>query len=387
MKINRKPWLQIISTTIIRTVYTTGFRMVFPYQPIFMKELGIDLRQMTRMYAGRSLVGVFSPFLASIADTKGRKTGMLAGMVVFSLGTLGVVIWPTLGGFFLFLVFSLLGKAIFDPAMQAYFGDTIPYNRRGLVLGITEISWSLAFFLGVPVAGFLMNQYGLLSPFLVLSVLSMLLILAAVYIIPPDTLSTRQPSSTLKNFGKVFSSGSAMAGLGAMLWISLGNQLVNVVFGVWLNDSFSFQIAALGGASAIIGIAELIGEGGVSIVSDRISPQKAVMAGLIGSVLSSAALPFLGGTVLGAYLGLFAYYLMFEFTIVSGLPLMTQVLPETRATLMALNIASISLGRVLGSLIAAPLYAGGFGIIALVATVGNLLAIFSLRYVVVKEDQ
>jgi uncharacterized membrane-anchored protein len=53
---------------------------------------------------------------------------------------------------------------------------------------------------------------------------------------------------------------------------------------------------------------------------------------------------------------------------------------------MALNIASASLGRGLGSIIAAPLYAGGFGLNATFAVVVNLLAILSLRYVIVKED-
>jgi hypothetical protein len=53
---------------------------------------------------------------------------------------------------------------------------------------------------------------------------------------------------------------------------------------------------------------------------------------------------------------------------------------------MALNIASASLGRGIGSLIAAPLYAWGFGLNAAFAAIVNLLAIISLRYVLVKEE-
>ncbi len=360
--------------------------MVFPLQPILMKGFGISLVQITRMYAGQSLVGIFSPILASIADTKGRKTGMLVGMIIFSLGSLVVVILPTALGFFLFLVLSLMGKAIFDPSMQAYFGDTIPYERRSFVLGIIEFSWSLGFFIGVPAVGFLMKEFGLLSPFLVLTIVGVLLILIAIYIIPPDSVSKRISPSILKNLRLVFSSIPALGGLGVMLFISFSNQLVNAVFGVWLNESFALKIAALSGASALIGISEFVGEGGVSLLVDRIGPKKAVLIGLIGSVVSSAVLPFLGRTVWGAFIGLFFFYLTFEFTIVSGIPLMTQVLPEARATLMALLISSKSLGRGIGSLIAAPLYVNGFVLIAIFATIGNLLAIFFLRPVVVKQD-
>ncbi len=386
MEINRKTWRQLSITTIIRTIYSTGFRMVFPYQPMLMKGLGIELAQMTRLIAGQSVVGIFSPFLASMADTRGRKTGMLTGMILFCLGSLVVVFQPTVLGFFLFLVLSLLGKSIFDPSIQAYFGDHVPYQRRGLVLAISEMSWSMSFFIGMPAVGFLMNQFGLLAPFLVLGVLGVISFLVVIVIIPPDHILTTERPSLLTNFSLVFQSSSALAGLGVMLVICFSNQLVNVVFGVWLNESYGLQIAALGGASAVIGISELIGEGGVSLISDRLSKQKAVLVGLIGNILASILLPFLGRTMWGAYLGLFLFYLTFEFTIVSMIPLMTGVLPEARATVMALNIASASLGRGLGSLIAAPLYVGGFGLNAVFAAVVNLLAILSLRYVIVKED-
>lgn len=386
MKINRKIWNQLTITTIIRTVYSTGFRMIFPYQPIFMKELGMSLSQMTRLIAGQSAVGILSPLLASVADARGRKTGMLIGMLVFCLGTLVVAIQPTVLGFFLFLIFSLVGKAIFDPSIQAYFGDKIPYQRRGFVLAISEVSWSMSFFLGVPAAGFLLNQFGLLAPFLVLAVLGILSFLVVIIIIPPDIAPEPHRRSLGSNIGQVIRPGPALAGLGVTLFICFANQIINVVFGVWLNESYGLQIAALGGASAVIGISELIGEGGVGLVSDRLSKQKAVLYGTIGNILASAALPFLGGTVWGAYLGLFFFYLTFEFTIVSIIPLMTGVLPEARATVMALNIASASLGRGLGSIIAAPLYTMGFGLSAAMAAIVNLLAIFSLRYVVVIEE-
>ncbi len=385
MKLSRKTWLQISGTTLIRTVTNTGFRMVFPFQPILMEGLGISLITITRMYAGQSLVGIISPFLASLADTRGRRTGMLSGLILFGLGTLVVSLFPSSLGFLLFLILSMLGKAIFDPSNQAYFGDTVPYERRGFVLGITETSWSLSFFLGMPIIGFLLDRVGLLSPFLFLTALTILSILVTLVIIPPDTKAQAKPRSILRNFQLVIRSGTALAGLGVMLMICAANQLVNVVFGVWLNQSFGMQIAALGGASALIGIAELLGEGGVSAIADRIGMRKAVAYGLIASVLSSLLLPLVGGSTAGAYLGLFVFYLTFEFTIVSLIPLMTGVLPEARGTVMALCIASANLGRGLGSWIAAPIFSGGFWVNALAAAIVNLLAILVLRYVIVNE--
>jgi predicted MFS family arabinose efflux permease len=239
----------------------------------------------------------------------------------------------------------------------------------------------------MPLVGFLLAQVGLLSPFIFLTILSIFSFVAILLLIPSDKGTTNKTGSISKNFNLVFRSSTALAGLGVMLLICTANQLVNVVFGVWLNQSFGLQIAALGGASALIGIAELLGEGGVSAIADRIGTRKAVAYGLTGSVLSSILLPLFGGSTTGAYLGLFLFYLTFEFTIVSLIPLMTGVLPEARGTVMALSIASANLGRGLGSWIAAPIFLRGFWLNALVAAVVNLLAILVLRYVVVKEDQ
>jgi predicted MFS family arabinose efflux permease len=385
MKVKRKYWLQVPLITIIRTVLNTGFRMVFPFQPFFMQGFGIGLEQMARMLAGRSFLGLFSPFLASLADSRGRKTGMLVGLSLFSIGSLAVVIHESVIAFFIFILLSLLGKSVFDPSIQAYFGDQIPYQRRGLVLALTEMSWSGAFFIGVPVVGFLLDRFGLISAFWMLSILGLIAILSVMVSIPPDPEPRQDRPSLMANFGTVLSSPAALAGLSLMVLICLGNQLVNVVFGVWLNESFAFQIAALGGASAVIGLSELIGEGGVSLISDRLSKKKAVLVGLLGSSLSAAVLPFLGRTRTGAVIGLFFFYLSFEFTIVSVIPLMTGVVPEARATLMALNIASASLGRGMGSLIAAPIYNVGFPLTAALTAGVNLLALIALRYVFVKE--
>ena len=386
MEISRKTWYQITSTTLIQTVLNIGFRMVFPFQPVLMKGFNISLAQITRMYAGQSLIGILSPFVASLADTRGRRTGMFAGLILFSLGTLLIVIFPTPGGFFIFLVLSMMAKAIFDPSMLAYYGDIIPYQRRGFVIGIIEISWSMSFFLGMPVVGFLMSRFGLIAPFILLAILGIMAIVVILFLIPADSIKRGQEQSPMANIGRVFRSGTAMAGLGVTLFICTANQLINVVFGVWLNQSFGMQIAALGGASIVIGIAELIGEGGVSAIADRISTQRAVLLGLVGNILACGALPLLGRTDWGAYLGLFLFYLTFEFAIVSLIPLMTGVLPAARGTVMALNIASANLGRGLGSLIAAPLFMGGFWVSALGAAIVNLLAILALRYVVVRED-
>jgi len=69
--------------------------------------------------------------------------------------------------------------------------------------------------------------------------------------------------------------------------------------------------------------------------------------GLAGSLL---LLPILAGMgLVVAMSGLVLAVLCFEFSIVSLLPLATELAPEARASLLSLNIMAISVGRMVGA--------------------------------------
>jgi len=359
-------------------VGNTTHRMVYPFLPIFGRGLGIDLSGLSLVLTVRGLVGVFGPFLASLSDSRGRKTGMLFGMALFSVGVSLVVLYPTLPSFVLALIFTMLSKYTFDPAMQAYLGDRIAYRQRGLALAVTELGWSFSFILGVPLVGFLIARGGWMAPFPLLLILGLLSLLGLAWMLPGDqAVGINRPSLWL-NMRSVFTSQPAMAGLMVSMLISIANEVVNLVFGVWMENSFGLQITALGAASAVIGFSELGGETLVGVLVDRLGKVRSVGIGLVLNCTAAIALPVLGKNLPGALLALFLFYLTFEFTLVSTLPLMTEVLPASRATLMAANVASHSLGRAAGAFIAAPIFELGFFASALAAVLLNLLALVSL---------
>jgi predicted MFS family arabinose efflux permease len=93
--------------------------------------------------------------------------------------------------------------------------------------------------------------------------------------------------------------------------------------------------------------------------TDRLGKPNAVALGLLLNCLAALLLPLLGRSLPGALIGLFLFYISFEFSIVSAIPIMTEIMPAARATLMATTIAGHSLGRALGALLATPLYSLG----------------------------
>jgi predicted MFS family arabinose efflux permease len=365
---------------LLRTILNTAHRMVYPFLPTFARGLGVDIATMSLLMTGRSLVGAMSPVFAPLADRRGRKFGMVVGIVIFTAGVGLVAFHPRLWTLAVALMLAMVGKFIFDPSMQAYFGDRVPYEKRGMALAVTEVAWSMAFIAGVPLMGILIGRSGWSAPFPVLTGLGVIMFFVIWRIVPRADPHHQAASNSRDGYRAVFTSIPALAGISIALWASAGNELVNVIFGVWLEDSFGLRIAALAGASAVIGLSELSGEGLVAFTTDRLGKPLALAIGLIANALAAILLPFIGQTQAGALVGLFLFYITFEYIMVSHIPLMTELVPSARATMLSINVTGHSIGRALGALLAARIYQEfGFLFVAFATVVFNLAALMALR--------
>ena len=372
--------VQLVIFMFLRIILNTMHRMIYPFLNIFARGLGVDFETLSKIVAARNFVGIFGPVFAPVADKQGRKFAMLLGIVAFTIGMGAVVLHPSLLTFGLALLLALLGKYLFDPAMQSYFGDRIPYEKRGTALAITEVAWGLSFIVGVPLMGFLIAKYGWTAPFPLLAVLGVGMFLVIMWMVPHAPHASQQlVTDSRKNFRTVLTSVPALAGISIAVWASAGNEVVNLIFGVWLEDSFGLKIAALAGASAVIGLSEISGEGLVALTTDRLGKPRALLLGLTGNALAALLLPIVGRTEVGALVGLFLFYITFEYIMVSHIPMMTELVPEARATLLSFNLTGHSLGRLIGSLLATFIYERfGFLPVTLLAVMFNIFALIAL---------
>ena len=94
----------------------------------------------------------------------------------------------------------------------------------------------------------------------------------------------------------------ARYGLLMSLMLISSNEVINLVFGVWLEDSFGLKLAALGAASAVIGISEISGES-LGGCLGQVGSQSSIMVGMGMMLVVSLLLPFLGGSKFAALIG------------------------------------------------------------------------------------
>lgn len=386
--------LQVSILTVIRTLINTMYRMIYPFLGVFRDGLGVSLPALSLVLTVRSLLGACGPFLATIGDSRGRKTGMVVGMSLMVAGAAVVAIWPTYPAFFIALLLMVLGKYAHDPSLLAYLGDRVPYQRRGFIIAISEMGWSLAFIVGVPLVGLLIAKSGWPAPFRWFTLLGSVALGVIIWMIPKDAVVQRNGFPLWSNFKNVLTYTPAIVGMLIGVFVSSANEVVNTVFGVWMEDAFGLKIAALGMASAVIGISEFSGELFVIGFTDRLGKAKAVSLGLVLNSISALLLPVLARNTWGALLGLFLLYITFEFTLVSVIPMMTEIMPTYRATMTAFSAASHSLGRAIGAPIATLLYSSQTWFVnlplpaitgnVLAAILLNLLSLFSVQYLVRK---
>ncbi len=374
--------LQVAVATLSRLVMNTSRRFMYPFAPALSRGLAVPLTSITSLIAINQFTGILSPLFGPLSDRWGYRVMMMAGLGVVAVGMIAGGFLPWYGIILMALFMAGVGKSIFDPALQAYVGERVPFERRGLVIGLIETSWAGASLIGIPLVGLAIQQWGWQSPFLILGGLALLGTVGLGLVLPKVSPPQKQQTAKKARFFEVWrhlaGNRAAWGMLGFGFFISMANDVLFVVYGVWLEKSFALGLVALGTATIVIGLAELLGEALTASVSDKIGLKRAVIIGLVLSTCSYMLLPLIGTTLILALVGLFITFVTFEFAIVTSLSFITEVLPQARATMMSSFIATTGLGRVVGALLGGSVWL--WGDLLMVGAVATGLSFLSLLF-------
>ncbi len=377
----RAIWLQAGLFAFCRLIIFTPIRMIYPFLPALARGLDSDLPTLSLAVSLSMLTSAAAPFLASIAERSGRKTALLVGLVLFCAGAALLPFWAAVPAFFLMLFLINLGDNVFGPASQAYLADHIPYERRGRVMAVIEMGWPLSLILVTPLVGVLIDRFGWQSPFIWLAAGGMILVIMVARAVPRDAPPALSGLSLLTDLRGLLTHRPVIAGMLVGLLMVFGNQVVGLVFGAWMEDSFGLKVTALGLASMIIGAGELGGQIFSAGIMDRIGKHRAVAAGLLINLLAALSLRWLGGSLAASLAWLGVFFFTSEFALISTMPIMSEVAPRLRATAMTVYFSAITLGIALGAWLAPLIYTRGMSANGLAAAACNLLALLALTQV------
>jgi predicted MFS family arabinose efflux permease len=353
---------------------------MFPFLPAIARGLGVGIEAIALIVTVRSALGLAGPALGSVVDSWGRKVGLTMGLALFSAGLLPIAFWPTYPVLLLGLVVSTVGNIVVDASIYAFIGDRFSYERRGRAIAVVEIGWSSAYLVGIPAAGWLIARQGWNAPFLWLALAGVAMLLLQWRMMPPEPRTDREHGRPWKWIGQVLREPAARVGLAFTLLLLTANQIINIVYGSWMETQHHLRIEELGAASTVLGLAGVVGVLMVAFFSDRLGKVRAIRLGIGANVVALLALPWLGKNLMGALVVLFVLYLSFEFSLTSALSLMTELVPAARATMMAGNVAAMAAGDALGAFVGPHLY--GLGGIVASTTGAALISLLALALLI-----
>ncbi len=368
--------LGLAAATGVRVVLNTARRFPYPFAPALARALGVPFPGITGMIAASQLVSLLAPVAGPLADRRGYRPAMAAGLGMLAAGMLAagaVFRYPVV---FAAVVLAALGKAVFDPAIQAYIGRHVPLARRGRAIGLTETAWAGSTLVGIPLLGVVVAAFGWRAALLGLGACGLLGLVVLVSVLPdPPGARGWGRHRRAPPWREILAAPSARSAMAFGFLISLANDNLFVVYGAFLEQRFGLGLTALGAATAVVGVAELSGEGLTAALADRVGLGRALGLGALATAAGYALLPLAAGSLAGALASLFVLFAAYEFTVVTSFSVCTEVLPHARATLLSAYFAVLGVGRMTGALLGAPVWeAAGIGGTAAVSAAATALA-------------
>ena len=337
--------------TATRLVVNTAFRFVLPFLPALSRGLGVSLERVGLLLSARSIAGIATPVMVATVGRGDRRLRLVRwSLVLFAVGAAVTAATGIYAGALVGFVLLGLGKPGFDAAAQAYVADRTPYRQRARYLSVLELTWASGLVLGAPAAGWLIARLGWRAPFWVVAALVGLAAFTSPMVLDHDreaTAGTTPPQRLAR---------SAFRLLVVVLLFSVAAEVTAVVFGAWLEDGLTTTLGGIGVASVVVGLAELSGEAGVLVFADRVGKRRMVAAGLAASGVGYVMLGALGGSLGPGLAALSITFIGFEVTIVSAIPLATEMAPTSRTRYLALLMVAISIGRAAGDAVGPLLY-------------------------------
>jgi predicted MFS family arabinose efflux permease len=305
------------------------------------------------------LSGFLAPALGWLVDRLSRRASVAIGLLGCILGAFVVAASPNVVVFAVGLTMINLLKSLYDLGTAAWIADHVPYEKRGRIVGITEMSWALGLLLGVSAMGVVTAlsswRWGYVAGGVAVAVTGVVLDARLRH----DGVATVRRDRTR---GGTSSHGSKMRGRSWFVPLSMfglmgASQCIFVTFGAWLADDFGIGAFGLAATGFVLGAVELVSSVTSARKTDSWGKERSVLVGAAVMIPTALALALTADRM---YVGLAAIALLilgFEFAVVSMLPLATHLVPEAPGKGFGAVIGAGTFGRGVMSLVATAAYA------------------------------
>ena len=161
------------------------FMVMMPLAPQLMTAFTITPAAVSGAVSAYAWCAGLSGLAAAMyIDRFDRKKLLLTMFALFSVSNLACAAAPNFHVLVLSRAFAGLTGGVLGAIVMAIIGDLIPANRRGAATGIVMTSFSMAAVIGVPSGVMLAAHFGWASPFYILVLCSLPILVLAARVLP-----------------------------------------------------------------------------------------------------------------------------------------------------------------------------------------------------------
>jgi predicted MFS family arabinose efflux permease len=357
-------------------------QIISPLLPAIRTQVGKSSSIVGLLFTGYSFSAALSVLIwGPLSDSFGRKRGLLAGLMLFSLGSVATFLSTTFEPLLLGRIITGMGASMISLNAISYAADFFPYSNRGWAMGSIMSSYFAALILGVPIGTWVGDRFGWNAIFGITATMVLLLSLVTYAFLPP--LGARHPGQTgnkmFQNQARIYAgfltSRTTRNALLSAFFASAGTMGFLAYVGVWLYDAFGISSKQVGLVFLVSGAAALLASPFAGSLSDRIGKRRQFILSNICLAIFLILLPGANGKMtLFGICGLISLSAAFRQGPMEAL--LTEVVATgMRGSFVALKNSFSQLGIALAALVSGMLFErSGYLAVCLLCAAANLAA-------------
>jgi DHA1 family multidrug resistance protein-like MFS transporter len=361
--------LFILSFTLL--VVMLGYSLAMPLLPFYIERFGVGGTELGWLMATYSLMQLIcAPIWGVASDRYGRKPILAVGVLGY---TISLFMFGMAQNFvMMFIARSLSGilSSATMPTAMAYIGDNTPQKEKGKGMGQLGAMSGVGVVLG-PLMGGLLSKDSLSLPFFVGSGLAFIALLLVIFLLPEskpassstvdlplpnEPISTPRPESTDSKSQRVLDIylRVLLSPVGILLLLifimSFGMTNFQGMLGLYVVDKLDFNTTQVGSLWMVMGAMLVIVQGTlVGVLTEKFGDLNLIKAGLLGGALGFMLVAFAWNYVTTLLaMGFFIFALALISPALNSY--ISNFAGEYQGTVMGLNSAFTSLGKVIGPL-------------------------------------
>ena len=296
---NRNERILLFLLATVQFTNMMDFMIMMPLNVILGETFKISQKQFSLLVASYNISAFVSGISAAfLVDKYDRKKVLLFVYAGFIIGTIACALSPNYAFFLAARIVAGFFGGIIGAQVLAIVSDVVPYERRGMAMGVISTAFSLSTIFGIPF-GLLLNDYfGWHSPFIFIAGLSTLILVLLNFFVPSirSHMLHEKSASAFSILPEIARDRNLQAALLLMFTVILGNFLVIPFISKYMVGNVGFETEQLKYIYLTGGLASMISAPIVGRLSDKLGKAKVYITTVVYSFVPLFIITNLGPT-------------------------------------------------------------------------------------------